>query len=192
MIDLTDKKQLRRHFSAVRKAVKNIENDKKIAERLLSQEAFKNAGIVLMYASFGSEVDTWGIAEKLLIRHIPLAYPLCRDNSEMTFHIVTSTDQLCSGSEGKYGIREPDISLPEADLTENPVCILPGLAFTEDGGRLGYGGGYYDRFLAEHREIRRIALSYEALIAPELPLFHHDIRTDIIVTEERTVLCNAE
>lgn len=189
MTDLMDKKQLRRYFSDIRKSEKSKEKDSRIAERLLSENAVKNADIVLMYASFGTEPDTWELAEKLLERRITLAYPLCGENSEMTFHIISSVKQL---SAGKYGICEPDVSLPKPSLTERSICIVPGLAFTEKGDRLGYGGGYYDRFFAAHRAPCRIALSYESLIVTELPLMSHDIRTDIIVTEERTVLCNAE
>lgn len=189
MTDFTDKNQLRRYFTAVRKNVGSADKDKKIAERLLSEELIKNADILLIYASFGSEINTWTIAERILQSNITLAYPLCGNNSEMSFHIVSSADQLRSG---KYGICEPDASLPVPSLTERSVCIIPGLAFTENGGRLGYGGGYYDRFLAAHKKIHKAALSYEKLIVPELPLMPHDIRTDIIVTEERTVFCNAE
>lgn len=189
MTDLTDKKQLRCYFAKIRKKAKSKENDRRIAERLLSENAVKNADIILMYASFGSEADTWKLAEQLLKRNITLAYPICGDNSEMTFHIVSSVKQL---SAGKYGICEPDASLPQPSLTEKSICIVPGLAFTEKGGRLGYGGGYYDRFLAAHKISCSIALSYESQIAAELPLMPHDIRTDLIVTEERTVLCNAE
>lgn len=191
MIEIKDKNWLRRHFTAVRKAEKHIKKDRRIAERLLSLELVQDADIILMYASFGSEIDTWNISEKLLERHASIAYPLCIENSEMTFHIAASLSQLRS-SKGKYGICEPDSSLPIPALTDKSVCIVPGLAFTEKGGRLGYGGGYYDRFLARHSYLRKISLSYEALIASELPIMPYDLRTDIIITEERTVLCNAE
>lgn len=192
MTDIKDKKQLRQYFSAVRKAEKTYEKDNIIAEKLLSEKLIKDADVVLMYASFGTEVNTWDIAEKLHECNVVLAYPLCGENSEMTFHVVSSAGQLAVSNNGKFGIREPDISLPSPVLTERSVCILPGLAFTEAGGRLGYGGGFYDRFLAANEKIHKIALSYEKLVVPKLPILPHDIRTDLIVTEERTVLCNAE
>ena len=192
MTDFTDKKNLRHHFSALRKKVNNSEKDSLIADRLLSEEIIKNADIILLYASFGSEINTWNIAEMLLERNIIIAYPLCRNNSDMTFHVVSSTEMLTENQNGRFGIREPDSSLPSPVLTQNSVCILPGLAFTEKGGRLGYGGGFYDRFLAANKNIHKIALSYEKLIVHELPVLPHDIRTDMIVTEERTVLCNAQ
>ena len=192
MTDIKDKKHLRQYFSALRKTEKNHDKDISIAEKLLSEKLIENADVVLLYASFGSEINTWDIAEILLERNIVLAYPLCRENSEMTFHIISSADQLTVSNIGKFGIREPNASLPEPVLTEKSVCILPGLAFTEAGGRLGYGGGFYDRFLAVNKNIHKIALSYEKLVVPELPVMPHDIRTDLIVTEERTVHCNAE
>ena len=70
------------------------------------------------------------------------------------------------------------------------VCIVPGLAFTEKGARLGYGGGFYDRFIAAYPEITTIALAYEAMITDSLPVQEHDMTVELIVTEERTVLCN--
>ena len=73
---------------------------------------------------------------------------------------------------------------------ESSVCIIPGLAFTEDGGRLGYGGGYYDEFILANPQLYTIALAYEELIVQQLPLMQHDLKVDLIVTEERTVLCN--
>lgn len=192
MTDIKEKKELRQYYSAQRKNIKSSEKDNAIALRLLTDEFIKKADVVLIYASFGSEINTWDMAKTLLYRNVRLAYPLCGKNSEMTFHVVSSLEQLTIKPYGKFGIHEPDASFPKPAITEKSVCILPGLAFTEEGGRLGYGGGFYDRFLAANKKIHKIALSYEKLIVPELPLLPHDIRTDIIITEERTVFCNAK
>lgn len=185
---MDDKKALRNRFSAIRAAVtdkerKNIE----IAERLLSLNRIKSADAVLLYASFRSEADTRLITEKLLELNIKTAFPLCGSDGLMTFHIISSADDLISGS---YGIKEPKFSLPQPEITGKTVCIVPGLAFTENGGRLGYGGGYYDRFLSVNPQIFTIALAYEEQIVPRLPLMQHDHKVNSIVTEERMVLCN--
>ena len=184
---MEDKKALRKEFSALRKSLKNEARDAGISARLLSLSKIKAADTVLLYASFGSETDTWGPAEKLLASGKVTAFPKSGENGIMTFHKVTDLSQL---SDGKYGIKEPDTSLPFPEITADTVCIVPGLAFTEKGGRLGYGGGFYDRFLAAHPGVCRIALAYEGMLTAELPLMPHDLRVDIIVTEERTVLCN--
>ena len=184
---MQDKKELRKKFSEIRKAAKSDAKDMSISARALSLEAVANADTVLLFASFRSEPDTWALAGSLLRNGRTVAYPLCGENNEMTFHIVGSISQL---RDGKYDISEPDSSLPCPVITDRTVCIVPGLAFTEKGERLGYGGGYYDKFIQENPDITTIALAYEELIVGQLPLMQHDLRVDIIVTEERTVLCN--
>lgn len=182
-----DKATMRKEFSTLRKNAKSTEKDRLIVKRILSDERILNADIILMYASFGSEVDTWEIAENLLKCEKTLAFPLCHEKGIMTFHIVSSLTQL---TEGNYGIREPKPSLPCPDITSDSVCIVPGLAFTVSGGRLGYGGGFYDRFISEHQEIYTIALTYEVCITNSLPIMQHDIKVKAIASEERMVFCN--
>ena len=182
-----NKKELRRYFSQLRKEAKSDDRDKLISERLLGLSDVREAETVLLYASFGSEADTWEIAEALLASGKCVAFPRCGKNGVMTFHIVRQLSEL---TDGAYGIREPSEELPCPDLKNRTVCIVPGLAFTEKGGRLGYGGGFYDRFLAEHPHITSAALAYEAVITNALPAEKHDIAVKYIVTEERTVLCN--
>ncbi len=186
---MDEKKELRRKFSALRKELKTEVRDRIICARVLSNENVMNADVVLLYASFRSEVNTWELAEQLLMKKKTVAFPRCGENGDMTFHIVGGLSQLRDAVPGKYDICEPDSSLPQPEVTGKSVCIVPGLAFTENGGRLGYGGGYYDRFLEEFPGVK-IALAYEGMIAEELPLMPHDMKSDIIVTEERTVLCN--
>lgn len=184
---MQDKKELRRYFSQLRKEAKSDEKDELISARLLSLREVREAETVLLYASFGSEADTWRIAETLLSEGKCIAFPRCGKNGVMTFHTVRKLSEL---TEGAYGIREPSEELPCPDLKNGAVCIVPGLAFTEKGGRLGYGGGFYDRFLTKYPDIISAALTYEAVITNALPAEKHDIAVKYIVTEERTVLCN--
>ena len=184
---MQDKKELRKKFSAIRKAAKSDAKDMGITARVLLLEAVANADTVLLYASFRSEPDTWALAGSMLKNGKTVAYPLCGENSEMTFRIVDSISQL---RDGKYDISEPDSSLPCPVITDRTVCIVPGLAFTENGERLGYGGGYYDRFLEKYPQLTTVALAYEATITQTLPSERHDATVKYIVTEERTVLCN--
>ncbi|RKX96232.1 MAG: 5-formyltetrahydrofolate cyclo-ligase, partial [Spirochaetes bacterium] len=73
---------------------------------------------------------------------------------------------------------------PEADYSKLDLIIAPGLAFTKKGERLGYGGGYYDRFLSKYSEIPVCALTYEALITDSLPVKENDIAVDYLITEK--------
>ncbi len=184
---MQDKKELRRHFAGVRKVAKSEAKDVMITANVIALNEISEADIVLMFASFGSEVNTWDLARKLLSQNKVLAYPKCGRSGNMTFHIVNDTAAL---KDDAYGIPAPDSSLPSPEITERTVCIVPGLAFTENGERLGYGGGYYDRFLERYPHIRTVALAYEAMITDSLPVQKHDAAVKLIVTEERMVLCN--
>ncbi|MBP3747256.1 MAG: 5-formyltetrahydrofolate cyclo-ligase [Ruminococcus sp.] len=189
---MTDKKTLRKKFSALRKELKSDTKDAVITAGILSLEQVINADVVLLYASFSSEISTWELAQQLISTGKTVAFPRCGENGHMTFHTVTDLSQLKCSSAGKYNIREPESFLPQPLATDLTVCVVPGLAFTEYGGRLGYGGGFYDRFLAEHPYIRTIALAYEGMIADDLPVLEHDFTVDMIITEERTFYCNEQ
>lgn len=187
---MNDKKTLRKQFSDIRASVPDkAAKDASIAQRLLSLEEIKAADCILLYASFRSEIDMWMLFRKLRELGIDTAFPLCGENGSMTFHIVGDGNEL---SDGAYGIPEPALSLPQPAMTDKTVCIVPGLAFTLNGGRLGYGGGFYDRFLAANPQIITAAAAYEALITDSLPLMQHDLKVKYIVTEERTVICNEQ
>lgn len=187
---MNEKASLRKKFSDIRASVpdKNL-RDASVTQNILSLEEIKNADCVLLYASFRSEIDMRMLFHSLRELGIDTAFPLCGKNGEMTFHIVYDDSQLSAGA---YGIPEPDPSLPKPVITDRTVCIVPGLAFTETGGRLGYGGGFYDRFLAANPQITTVSAAYEALITDSLPLMQHDLTVRYIVTEERTVICNEQ
>lgn len=183
-----NKEELRRHFTQIRKNASTKEADRLITERLAELSIIYNADTVLLFASFGSEPSTWTFADELHKKEINTAYPKCGKDGEMTFYVIKSNECLHIG---KYGIAEPDgniMDIPE--ITDKTVCIVPGLAFTSDGKRLGYGGGYYDRFLSKYLKLYTIGLAYEKCITDNLPFMEHDIRIKAIVTEERLVLCN--
>jgi len=187
---MEEKSIIRNTFKDIRKKCHDSAKEEIISARILSHEKINSADTVLMYASFGTEINTWNIAESLMRKNIKIAYPKCHKGGIMTFHLIESLSQLDDGGKNSYGICEPCESLSEPEITENTVCIVPGLAFTEKGSRLGYGGGFYDRFLSVNREVYKIALSYESMIAESLPVMPHDISLDCIVTEERTINCN--
>lgn len=182
------KKELRMHFTEIRKKASCKENDTLITKRLKSLEVFEKADTVLLFASHRSEPSTWEFAEYLINKGISVAFPKCGDEGEMTFYRIKSLDKLHIG---KYGIAEPEGNIMDIpQLTDKTVCIVPGLAFTCDGKRIGYGGGYYDRFLSKNPTLMTIAIAYEKCITDELLTMEHDIKVKSIVTEERTVICN--
>lgn len=138
---------------------------------------------IYAYVSHGGEPDTRGLLERFWELGIPVAVPRV-EGVDMVFCQVSSFTDL---EAGYRGILEPRKDCPAAAWPKAPV-LVPGAAFTRNGGRLGWGGGYYDRFLARELQRLRIALAYGFQVMERLPLEAHDLQVDVLVTEEETLI----
>lgn len=156
-----------------------------IKDRLFALEEFKRAGSVLFYASFRSEVDTSVIIEEALLMGKRVVLPkVDNDTNSLTKHSIEGMHET---SAGYMGIPEP-VTDPCCKVEEIEFIIVPGVAFDEKGGRIGYGGGYYDKLLPRVKGLRTIAaLAYEEQIYDELPSEEHDVGMDIIITDRRVI-----
>ncbi len=134
---------------------------------------------VYCYASFGGEVDTFRLMEELRKKGYLTALP--RVNGErMEFYLVTKPEDLTPGFRG---ILEPAKHCKRAESPK--ACVItPGTAFTKAGDRMGYGGGFYDRFFSEEPQHKKIAVCYPFQVYPELPTEEHDKRMDFVLTGE--------
>ncbi len=179
------KKILRKKYLEIRNR-ENRQNDNNIILNLYNLTEFNNAENLFIYVSFGSEPDTLGIIKDCLVLNKKVYVPKCIPGTKtMKALRIKSLNEL---SKGAYGILEPDESSEVFSGAEKSLIICPGLCFTVNGDRLGYGGGYYDRFLKEYKnKIPIAALCYESLIADELTAEPTDVKTDIIITEERII-----
>jgi len=173
-----------------------IVKEEAIRRGLFNTGFFKKAEVILFYASFRSEVDTMRCIEHSLRLGKRIALPVIdRVHKRLKPYEIKDLSEV----EPNYmGIPEPiqartrNIKMSELDL-----IIVPGIGFDLTGNRLGYGAGYYDRFLAYRKEqglsmrahIPTIALAFEEQIVEEILSEPHDIKVDIIVTDRRTVLC---
>ena len=184
-----DKKELRSYIKSKRKTIENkAEKDSLIAQNLLSLDEIKNADTVLCYLSLDDEVCTDGIVTALLNMDKKVGAPYCVDNDgNMDFYYITDFDDLRIQS---FGVREPVLEKCEKITSfDNAVIILPGLCFDKNGNRLGYGKGYYDRFLQIHSLIS-VGLCYNSLIVKKVPTDMYDKKADIIVTENDIIKTN--
>jgi 5-formyltetrahydrofolate cyclo-ligase len=166
-----------------------------IEERLFSHDLFKKAKSVLLYVSFRSEVGTRSYLNNIIALGKKLVLPLVdRRHKVLKLYEVKSTDELKSGY---MGIPEPGIlRYRRCSLKDVDLVIIPGTGFDPKGNRLGYGGGYYDKLLslesrelAEIKHITTIALAFEEQIGDSLPAEPHDIKVDMIMTDERVIMC---
>lgn len=168
---MCEKKELRKQFKALRKEFKSVEKDEKIAENVLRA---LNFGSYFVYLSFGSEVGTEKIVEGLRSQFRKICVPLV-EGSEM--RCVPLTDKL---KKGAYGILEPE----SGEEMRCDVALVPMLAVDKEGYRLGYGGGYYDKFFATHPHIFKVGIAYEGQRVESLPHEETDIPLDALITEE--------
>jgi len=137
----------------------------------------------MLYASFRSEPETMHLLEKLLERNVCVALPKCRKNGIMEAFIVKD---VCSLQSGTYGILEPqeEFHVPPEEIS---LVLVPGCAFGKDGSRIGYGGGYYDRFLLQCKQAVKVGLCYSSCLANRLPREKFDVAMDVVITEQGVV-----
>jgi len=180
------KKALRQSVIARRDALEagvRSSSSRLIAEKLLALPEYQAAHAVAAYASFGSEPDTSAFLQATLASGKRLILPrINKADRRLELHQITD---LRSGLlPGVWGIREPAQSAPRAQATEVEFILVPGVAFTRDGRRLGYGGGFYDRLLATIRpSVRRIAAAFSLQIMDDLPVTPRDERVHCLVSE---------
>lgn len=177
-----DKNYYRSLFKSNRKNIdKKQEKDRGISDMLLATDEVKNAKSVLLYISTADEIDTFYLAERLTASGKSLAAPVCF-GKQMKFFTFDSADKL---KKGAFGILEPDVSdCSELKDFQNSVCVTPMLGGDLHGHRMGYGGGFYDRFFASYGGIK-IGLCYYINMTEVLPHEQFDLPLDMIVTEKK-------
>ena len=182
-----DKRKLRTRLLSLRAAVDSAERarlSRLITERLLNMPEFERAGCVLAYLSFGSEFDTNEFVRALLGRGCVLVLPrIDLARRALTLHRVS--DPESETVPGVWGIREPDPQrCPGVERTDINAVLVPGVAFTAAGGRLGYGGGFYDRLLRGWPgRVPLVGPAFELQVVGDLPLGPDDEPIDTVVTE---------
>lgn len=165
-----------------------------IQARLLHLPAYRKARVVLAYMNIGAEFASEAWVQQVLAEGKKLVLPRVNPHSDQLdlYWVEDTQTQLAPGL---WGIREPLVERCERLTTLNKVefALLPGVAFTRDGARLGYGGGYYDKLLAgmTHRPTL-VAGAFALQLVERIPQEKTDVKVDWIVTESETIDCSAE
>ncbi len=206
----TAKKELRMKMKEILSLMSGEERkaaSHKACVSLIKSELFLSADIVLSYMATGTEADPFRISSAALTAFKMLAFPVCaKEGRGMDFYFVHGAGDMDSFlsqfTRSRYGILEP-IPYPSARLSLPPVraknilVIVPGLAFSPRGGRLGHGAGYYDRCLSglklkalEHDcALALVGFCYDCQISRSVPLEEHDIPMDYVLTQSSLVRC---
>ena len=177
-----EKTALRRHLRLCREAIPPEERQRRdafILDAIRKSRPFREADTLLGYAPIGAEIDILPLLREAEHDGKRVALPRTHGAGIMTFHYVSSWEALTVSS---YGIREPSAEAP-LYTGGAALCLVPALAFDGEGYRIGYGGGYYDRFLAAH-EVTAIGVIYRELLRPHLPHEAHDRPVAAIATED--------
>ncbi|MBQ3418373.1 MAG: 5-formyltetrahydrofolate cyclo-ligase [Ruminococcus sp.] len=181
-----EKSTLRRFFLQKRKILleKNPEKkrslDLEIQSRLLMSEEYRSASLVLCYVSRDFEIDTLGVILAALSNGKRVAAPKCEDDGSMRFYPISSLSDLKTGS---FGIKEPKEGIRPLEDLSGSICICPALCCDMRGYRVGFGKGYYDRFLKTY-EGSTLSLCYSDALIPAINADAYDIPVHIVVTDE--------
>ena len=180
---MDDKQALRRELRARREAIDPRDKqvwDAAICRGIMEHASFRAAQVILGFVPIGTEPDIKPALEEALRLGKALFLPCCdAETREMIFRRVQSLDELVPGA---HGIPEPPGTNCQLSIVNCQLCIVPGLAFDEAGFRLGYGGGYYDRFLASFKG-STMGVCYGMMRQAALPREAHDLAVEIVITE---------
>ncbi len=162
-----------------------------ILDQLLRHPDYTISEDLFTYVSFGNEVDTYGLITGALLSGKRVYVPRVLDKKCMEFYQIKNLDEL---SPGTLGILEPPPKiLGQVEEERKQIMVVPGLAFDFSGNRVGYGGGFYDRYFMSHPNpnLKRVAIAYDFQIEEVLPAKQSDVPVHRIVTEQRMVECKS-
>ena len=182
-----DKKILRKRLIESRKSLDKVEKakwDKIISEKIIKSDCFKKAEQVLVFSSTDDEFDTRYIIERCRESYKRVFYPRCIDkDGNMSFFKVDSVGDLTFGS---FGILEPKETCKKYIPQDNDLVIVPCLSADRQKNRIGYGKGYYDRFLKDFNGVS-VSPCYDILLEDEITTDKYDMKINIIVTDKEVI-----
>ncbi len=180
------KKQIRKKMLEIRNNIGfeiKKQKDERITNSFIELLKKRKAKSVLLYASFGSEVDTWRIFDYCIANSIKTAFPKVKDR-DLELCWVDRPECLDRGYKSILEPKEGKI----ANLQEIDLIAVPGIDFDKKCFRIGYGGGFYDRLLSFSHGLA-VGLAYEEQIIDEIPIEPFDKKVDLIITDERMISC---
>lgn len=178
-----EKSVFREKYKAKRENLSHEEKkirDSRIAESLFLTMAYRGARQILLYSAMKDEISTESIFIRAVTDGKVCFFPRTADLGNMYFHSVNNMSEMGKGS---YGIKEPLPSAPKYSEKAGDICIVPALSYDREGYRLGYGGGFYDRFLSSFSGTR-IGICYSDNLEKRLPRGKYDVCVDILLTEK--------
>jgi 5-formyltetrahydrofolate cyclo-ligase len=184
-LDKEEKSLLRKEVLHKRNSMSHFEistKSKLIQQKLIESPVFNQSKSIGLYLAIGSEVQTWEIINYSLELGKTVLLPRIMSN-DLRFYVVDLKDfEKNSFDVNRFGIKEPKIDNKPADFID--LLIIPGIVFDMYGFRIGYGYGYYDKYLTNNKFSKSIGLAYDfQLIKKHIPILPHDRKIDVLITE---------
>jgi 5-formyltetrahydrofolate cyclo-ligase len=179
------KAELRAKLKQIRAAIPaeiRADQSQTIQQKLTNLDEIQAAQSIFLFISYGNEIYTHDLLKYFLKQGKTLAVPKILPEKTMIAVQFSQWEDLIPG---ELGILTPSGNTPYSG--DFDVVITPGLGFTQQGHRIGYGRGYYDNWFASHNARNKIAIAFEAQLVDELPTDETDVPVDIVVTEERVI-----
>jgi 5-formyltetrahydrofolate cyclo-ligase len=187
------KRHIRRTVLALRQALPAAEHlawSRMVWQRLTSLSCYQQARVILGYMAFEKEVLTDGLLRQAIASQKQVVLPVVQaEGQQLALYAIQDVEH--DVAPGYRGILEPQPTRTHPVALETlDLAIVPGVAFDTEGGRLGFGVGFYDRLLSRlHRAIPKVGMAFEFQVVPRLPRQAHDVALDAIVTEKRVIWC---
>ena len=193
MAIFNDKKILRKEILTKRNNIDVVEKeeiDKKILNKFYESKYYRESKNIFIYISYDSEINTKEIINKSLIDNKKIYVPRTEFKTRLMDAVeIRSLDDLI---ESEYGILEPSIYEPHIEPNELDLIVVPGVGFDRNGGRMGYGAGFYDRYFKKiskdkMKKIVKLALAYDFQILEDVPMNEQDVPVNYIITEKEFI-----
>lgn len=176
------KKQLRKDMLKLRSSLNPeyiLDTDRAIVDNIINSQVYQDSKVIFCFMSMEGEINTRPLIEDALEKGKTVCVPKVISKGKMEAFQIHSFDEFELSS---FGIQEPKQGSPLIDPNQIDLGIIPNIVVSKDGYRLGYGGGFYDRYLLRSSMVR-LAVCREQLLQDQLPVEPHDQRIDAIATE---------
>ncbi|HKM38760.1 MAG TPA: 5-formyltetrahydrofolate cyclo-ligase [bacterium] len=193
MRQLPDKESLRQHIIKQRDALDLREREwlsLAASKHVLSWPLYRRAKHILLFAGVRSEIQTQFLVQQTIKLGKSVAMPRCVPQTRelLLFEIKAWSDL----KPGYYGLLEPDVAAKMIPLSKLDIIIVPGVVFSPQGYRIGYGAGYYDRLLSKAKDIIISGLAFELQVMSSVPQDDHDVPLHYLITEKGIRACGPE
>lgn len=177
--DLLRKKYL---FQRQQNSLKSVSlMSETIINKIIESAFYKNAKTIFTYVSVKNEVDTFLLILKAFEDNKKIAVPKTYNNGIMKFYYIQSIEDL---KVSRFGLLEPINTDDEAIPEETTLFLVPGVVFDYSGNRIGYGAGYYDKYLNKLSYVTKIGLAFDNQVLEDIPSDEYDVKMNLIITEQ--------